>query len=746
MTAAPPANGHANSDVKDQDVRPALLRQLREALTTGQHVRAREIKESLLLWDEFGGSDLYDRFRPSQADAGERGWVPLSVPSDRRHGAQWPVWRNQTELDELRQQSRLRLAGNSYARGLLRNLTNNVIGKGFAYTAVPVLPEGEQATGTQKALAKQVQAVIDLFLRLNNWNGGTHPSATGVIQATWEREVYRRVKGDDGECFLRFHRDDSDGTVIVRAIEPEQVRDLGGTPQEGWTYGIRHQTEPFEDVCTPLEYRVHWPDPAAPGGEASAKDPAYEDVDAAEVLHVKGPDTPSTVKRGLSGFLFDAGRALDRAARGQRNASLGAAYRAATAETWQHSTGTQAQVTQLAQGLGETLNDPLTGGPLHTDRLRAPAVRRIPESQELVPSPIDYSESYLAAFQGDLRQAAAAFCAPEFWMAETSSGNYSNLESAAAPAVRDGQCEQEYYKAAYAAAVWKAVLWARECGRLPAGVEDVIRIDVEAPAVLHRNELEKAQEDQVGVTVGWKDRQTCAEERGLDWDEVSRRNEEYAQAQAKQQLDQQQAMAAAGVGPGGKPPGGGDPGKPPPRPSPPSSTGGQVRESAAHDVSGEQRDAGGEWTAGAARRKPGEYNPKKPSHQVGDAVFDVADMLDLPDATPLIKAVRRAPFSGMEAGSAANSVDRFEKALAAGKREDASVELTRLGNVLARVKGGNAWVESAFAAMRELKESRQLREAGRRRTRAREHDSEHPDPRTAAPVPLSLCPAPPPAV
>jgi hypothetical protein len=90
--------------------------------------KARRIAESLLLWDDFGGSDLLDRVRPSSNDG--PGWIglgPPSVPSDRRHGAQWPVWRTQQELDLYRQEGRLRLAANSYAKGLLKNMTNNVI-------------------------------------------------------------------------------------------------------------------------------------------------------------------------------------------------------------------------------------------------------------------------------------------------------------------------------------------------------------------------------------------------------------------------------------------------------------------------------------------------------------------------------------------------------------------------------------------------------------------------------------------
>jgi hypothetical protein len=255
--------------------------------------------------------------------------------------------------------------------------------------------------------------------------------------------------------------------------------------------------------------------------------------------------------------------------------------------------GTQAQITSLAAGLPGALParpDPLSGDLIQSERVIPPAVRRVPASMEMKDLPTDQSESYLAAGQGDLRMAAAAFCAPEFWMAETSSGNYSNLESAAAPAVRDGQCEQIYFQSAFAACVWRAVRWAQQCGRLPPGLEDLIKLDIESPAVRHRNELEKAQEDQIGVMNGWKDRQTASEERGLEWELVRRRNDEHDARELKKQALQQKVLGGPQQPPPGggppHPPGGGGPRPPsgnPPEPRPPRVTGGQVRESAEGD-------------------------------------------------------------------------------------------------------------------------------------------------------------------
>jgi hypothetical protein len=487
----------------------------------------KQLRESLLGgwgWDGFGGSDLWDRVRPRTNDDGTGGWLPLSVPSDRRHGANWPLWRNIIELDMLRQESRVRVQSNSYARGLLRNLVNNAINKGYTYNVgLKQKPKpGEHMTPEGEGLCQKVQAVLDRFLALNNWNGTINPRGIATLAGTREREIYCRVH-QDGECFLRFHNL-PDGTVRVRFIEPEQVRDSQGRFDLGWTYGIQHQMDPFEDVETPLAYSIFWPDPAAPGGEASRMDRGdrYEILPAAEVLHLKGPDTPANVKRGTSDFLYDAGAAFDRAARLQRNASLGAAYRAATGEIWQHMQGTQSQVQSLADSMAAyRRTNPTTGSAENVDLLSAPAVRRVPMGQELVAQPADNTASYLEGVQGDIQQASAATCSPSFWLGDTQNANYSNLESASAPPIRAAQCEQEYYKAAFARCAWKALEWAAECGLLPADVIETLEITVEAPAVLHRNELEDAQTKQVENQAGVLSKQQWCAEKGRDYEQTA---------------------------------------------------------------------------------------------------------------------------------------------------------------------------------------------------------------------------------
>jgi hypothetical protein len=576
-------------------IRENLLERYAEAVMAGKPKTARRLLESYFLWDGFGGSDLWDRLRPRSND-GDDGtvWLPPSIPSDRRHGANWPVWRNQVELDEYRAMSRARAASNCFAQGILLQKTNTVIGKGYDYKVKAASPWGkpipeEQLSDEDKSYVRQVQQVVDGFCKLNHWNAVVNPGDKQALGGTRERECYRNVVVD-GECFIRLHGQD-DGTLIVRFLDAAQIREGGHyIPQQGWTYGIQHQMDPYEDVETYEQYAVFWPDASAKGGEGWGGQDygTWEEINAAEILHLKGPDTPANVKRGLGLFLFDLGEAVDRAAKLQRNASIGAAVRAAIAETDQYDQATQAQISSMAQALAvRNQTDPLSGQSTPIERIRPGTIRRVPTGFTVAPASADNTASYLTGKDGDLQQAAAGSGIASFVLGGLESGNYSNFESASYPPVTNAQCEQEYYRLCFARVLWAAIRWAASCGQLPDDVMERVLLQVEAPAVLHRNELEKSQEDQILIGLGVKDRQTACAERGLDWHQVQANNDEYDAEQQAKGLPIPGQPAPGGAVSGGM--------KKPPAPTMPSGDKG-VRES--KDAAGHEHDDKGQFTSG----------------------------------------------------------------------------------------------------------------------------------------------------
>ena len=57
-----------------------------------------------------------------------------------------------------------------------------------------------------------------------------------------------------------FRLDDASGMTLVRFIDSEQVTNpIGATEEEDWSYGMRHQMEPFEDDVETIEqYHVYY--------------------------------------------------------------------------------------------------------------------------------------------------------------------------------------------------------------------------------------------------------------------------------------------------------------------------------------------------------------------------------------------------------------------------------------------------------------------------------------------------------
>lgn len=503
---------------------PKSIQQLREErrlvqsqIELARLQRSQRLLESL--WDEADwnrDADLFDRVR--NAD-GIR-WLPIGTsPKDRSKGQNWPLWTTEQELDRFRIQSRILCRVNSFARGLLKNLTNYCIGRGYQYTAATkeIGPgadpgrAGAQDDARVKQLVAQVQDFLDKFLKRNRWGRR-------------EREAFRRT-WRDGECFLRLFFQD-DGTTLVRFVEPEQVTNPSGvTEEDGWTFGIKHQMEDsVADVETIEAYYIVY------GGIGT--DQSGEEVDAKEIVHIKEPEEDSTVKRGMPAFCYDTADALIRASKLQRNLSIGAAIRAATAEVWKFATATQAQITSLVSDLAEEeLTNEITGKTETFERIKPGTIRRIPAGQEPVQMPAATgAPEHIQAVQGDLRQSATAFCAPEYLASgDASNANFASTKEAGTPFTKGAETDQDHFTIAFLEVVHRAINHAVEEGALPEEVLTLVEIQAQPPVVITTNVLEVAQADQIAVLTGWKSNKTCAMERDLDWEKEQIANDEYAE-------------------------------------------------------------------------------------------------------------------------------------------------------------------------------------------------------------------------
>jgi len=521
-------NGTKPSPTRDEI--KARRRRVREQL----ELQKIEQLESIL-WDGFGGSDLWFAMR-ERYGGGASGteWVPISNTSDRKKGQNWPLWRTEVELGELRQKSRIVCQSNDAAICLLGNLQNHIVGKGFTYKCQPKKgldqsPEaGVQAGAGVDQIVNATQAFVDKFLAVNRWTATINPSLlTSPGVGSRERETVRRTYRD-GETFLRLFQADG-GMTYVRFVEPEQVTQNGGAnlqESEGWSFGIQHAMEPFEDEERRVAYHVQYK--SFDSGEGAQG----EIVPAAEMVHVKLPDEDAAIKRGTPAFSFDTLDAFVRGSKGQRNLSIAASIQAATAEMWKHQVGTVQQITSIAQGLSQRqYDDPISGKTKYVDKIDPGSIRRIPAGME--PVPMNFAtgskQEFIAVWQGDYRAGSRAFQAPEYFTGDASNANYSSTKEAGTPWVIASEVIQTHFGAVFAFVVWKAIAYAIQCGLLPPQALQVVELQVEPTAVPPTDPLQAAQENQIYVSTKIKSRKTAQMELGLDPDHEDANIEEDEQ-------------------------------------------------------------------------------------------------------------------------------------------------------------------------------------------------------------------------
>jgi hypothetical protein len=479
------------------------------------------------------------------------GLSPLSwmnLPSDRQHGRDRPFWQFLQQLDYFRQASNILCTTNTLAKGILKNLTNYLIGTGFKYQAVvkekakppapvaaPVPPAPALANGElpapaslptpppppdpAKQVAEAVQEVIDHFL-------GEADPLTRMTPWNWrEREAFRRTRRE-GDCFIRLFRRQG-GYTETRMVDAVLVRDPPGAKlEDGWSHGIKHRVylnaknQLCEDVETIEAYCI----------VNAANAAEYEIVAAAEIVHIKNLDTDSTVKRGLPDFIYDTRAACERHGKLQRNLSEGAALRAAIAWIEEFQAATKDEIHDFSDGRAEqTTTDLLSGRTINTERFHPGTIARIGKNKKFInpPSAGDSAANDAAVVQGDARQALQAFCAPEFMSSDASNADYSSTKEAGAPFVKMGETDQTYFRGHFLRVIWAVVRWAVEGGRLPPDALKLIDIQVEAPSILQRDPLQQAQRDEILIDKGVLSVQTAQMEWGYDVDVESANRAEW---------------------------------------------------------------------------------------------------------------------------------------------------------------------------------------------------------------------------
>jgi hypothetical protein len=426
--------------------------------------------------------DLYDRVvdpREAFDDGDGEVWAPLgSAGIDER--ATVAGVRNERELADLRAQCRQLAVTNEFAINGHENRVSYIVGTGHQYRVVARRrAEGDAAT------VRETQAVIDQFLRENNWHAR-------------QQEIVRR-RDRDGEVFLRFFLS-ADGLTRVRFVEPGQV----ATPptlvdDPASTLGVH--TDP-RDVETALAYFVD--------GEV---------VDAGEMQHRKA-NVDANVKRGLP-LYYPVLKNLRRAEKLLRNMSTLAEIQSAIAFIRRHRAAARSTVQQFAADQADaSQTSALTGRAQHFRRYAPGTVLDAPANVEYdFPASSINAAGYVAVLQAELRAIASRLVMPEFMLtSDASNANYASTMVAEGPAVKMFQRLQAEQISADREVMTRVISNAVHTGRLTDASLLDVELQVEAPSLAVRLPLEEANVNRIEHAAGILSPQTWCLRRGLDYD------------------------------------------------------------------------------------------------------------------------------------------------------------------------------------------------------------------------------------
>lgn len=378
------------------------------------------------------------------------------------------------------QQCRQLAVTNEFAINGHENRISYIVGSGHSYRVA-----AKKRRQVPEAFLTQAQDVLQEFITHSNWHRR-------------QQEMVRRIDRD-GEVFLRFFNG-VDGSTQLRFVEPEQIATpptLVGEPSA--SFGI--QTDPH-DVETVQAYYIDG-----------------QSVGADAIQHRKA-NVDLNVKRGLPLF-YPVLKNLRRAEKILRNMSMVTEIQSAIALIRKHRGATRGSVSGFVeQGATASVTNAASGKTTHIKRYGPGTILDAPlgTEYEFPAAGLDAS-SFVMVLQAELRAIASRLVMPEFmFTSDASNANYASTLVAEGPAMRMFQRLQAEQVAADRAVMQRVLRTAVRHGRLPETVLADIEIQVEAPSLKVRNELEEVNAYRIELAAGVLSPQTWCQRRGLDYE------------------------------------------------------------------------------------------------------------------------------------------------------------------------------------------------------------------------------------
>jgi hypothetical protein len=449
------------------------------------------------------GSAANDLYHPGAIHA------HTAMPGSRRHGAMPPFYRTEPEHRAFRDAARVLEAFCPTAVCILDVLSQFVIFTGFQYQVIQRGDDGDGSTdSTDKA-----QEFIDKWQRDVDWY-------------SWELELFHRSRRD-GEAFLILEEDDTLGTLSLRSVEPEQVKEpanpesiggrVGAPDDASWRFGILTEKE---DTSIPLGYWV-----VSQFNESTLTGQFYEPD---EVFHIKTEWIDRQSKRGISDF-FSVANDLPGVKKLLRNLREGATVQAAIAWVREHQEGMMPNPMGASTG-GNVSRTGQTTRHVHYD---GPTMLDVTAGLKYTAGPlagVGQSETLIQVLQAALRNIGARWQMPEGVVSgDASNANLASALVAEGPFTRALEARQWFYRNAYKRLLERVLDHAAVAGMLGPSRENILdelEIAVEMPPVIARKQKEDTERDAILSEHGILSNQSWAARADLDFENEKKNIEE----------------------------------------------------------------------------------------------------------------------------------------------------------------------------------------------------------------------------
>jgi hypothetical protein len=409
------------------------------------------------------------------------------------------------ELAMARDEMRYLAGTNPYAINAGENRVSYIVGDGHTYDVAlrkqknRKKKSGDKAEsdGESDSKVEAAQAAIDAFVEENDWN-------------TRQQETVERLDRD-GEVFLRLFSGD-DGVLRVRFVEPGHVQTppgQAGNPDV--RFGIRFDPE---DAETAVGYFIKG-----------------EEVPASQIQHRKA-NVDRTTPRGVP-LMFGIRQFLRRASKNVLNISAKIDVISAISLIRKHSGRTASSVSSLLAGNAQTQRtDTASGQTVYGRRFNPGTILDTDDKTSYEAPTVDGVDQLAAGVALNLRCIASRLVMPEFMVSsDASNANYASTMVAEGPSVKQFEKLQKRQSQWDMQLMWKAIEAAGvgEAKELKRELE----IRVGMPTIVSRDDLKKAQENQIYFDEGILSPQEWSSQIGVDY--------EKNQAEIKEHQDEGRA-------------------------------------------------------------------------------------------------------------------------------------------------------------------------------------------------------------